>query len=245
MNTMTVTTTSMSSREIAELTGKRHPDVRRDIRNMLEILGIGVSSFAHTYRDAQNKEQEEYRLDRELTLTLVSGYDIPLRHRVVTRLAELEAKPVFDPMQALSDPETMRGLLLTYTEKVLALKSEVEYLSPKADALDRISDADGLMNITLAAKALQMQPKRLFDFMRTNRWIYRRVGGSGNVAYQDKIQAGYLTHKVTTVRMDDGFDKAVEQVLVKPKGLARLGCLLAKAGLLPAKPSMQEQECAA
>ncbi len=85
---------TMTSREIAELTGKRHPDVKRDIRNMLESLGFSVSSFAHTYKDSQNKEQEEYRIDRELTLTLVSGYDIPLRHRVVTKLSELENKAV-------------------------------------------------------------------------------------------------------------------------------------------------------
>lgn len=57
----------------------------------------------------------EFRLDHELTLTLVSGYDIPLRHRVVTRLAELEnAKPALDPMQVLNDPAGMRGLLLGY-----------------------------------------------------------------------------------------------------------------------------------
>jgi phage regulator Rha-like protein len=62
---------TMTSREIAELTCKRHPDVRRDIRNMLEALKRDVSSFAHTYKDSAGRDQEEYRLDRELTLILV------------------------------------------------------------------------------------------------------------------------------------------------------------------------------
>jgi phage anti-repressor protein len=54
-----------------------------------------------------------------------------------------------DPMQALNDPAAMRGLLLTYCEKVLELQ-------PKADALDRISSADGSLCLRDAAKALQV-----------------------------------------------------------------------------------------
>lgn len=78
------------------------------------------------------------------------------------------------------------------------------------------------MNLTVAAKALQVQPKRLFDFLRHHHWIYRRPGGGGNVAYQERIQSGYLTHKITTVQRGDGTEKIVEQVLVTGKGLATL-----------------------
>lgn len=133
-----------------------------------------------------------------------------------------KAAQTIDPMQVLSDPAAMRGLLLGYTEKVLALQSRVGELAPKAEALDRIASADGSMNPTVATKALQVPPKKLFDYLREKHWIYRRPGGSGNVAYQDKIQAGYLTHKVTTVQRDDGSEKIIEQVLVTAKGLARL-----------------------
>lgn len=134
-----------------------------------------------------------------------------------------------DPMQVLNDPAAMRGLLLTYTEKVLALESRVGELTPKADALDRIADSDGSMNPTVAAKTLQVPPRKLFAWMREKHWIYRRPGGSGNVAYQDKIQAGYLTHKVTTVQRDDGSEKIIEQVLVTAKGLTKLSQSLAGA----------------
>ena len=81
---------TMTSREIAKLCEKRHPDVKRDIENMLGELGLNVSSFAHIYRDTRNREQTEYSLDRELTETLITGYSIPLRHKVVKRLRELE-----------------------------------------------------------------------------------------------------------------------------------------------------------
>lgn len=55
-----------------------------------EALEKDVPSFGAIYKDVYGREQQEYRLDREQALTVVSGYDIPLRHRVVMRVAELE-----------------------------------------------------------------------------------------------------------------------------------------------------------
>lgn len=85
-------TQTMSSREISELTGKRHPDVKRDIVNMLEQVEEDVSSFAHTYTDSQNRQQTEFKLNKELTLTLVAGYNVKLRLAIVKRWQELEEK---------------------------------------------------------------------------------------------------------------------------------------------------------
>lgn len=55
------------------------------------------------------------------------------------------------------------------------------------------------------------------------------AGGSGWVAYQHRIQSGLLEHKVTTVEKSDGTAKMVEQVLVTPKGLARLAQVFSSA----------------
>ena len=85
----------MSSREIAELTGKRHPDVKRDILNMFEQLEQDVSSFANTYLDSQNRQQTEFKLNKELTLTLVAGYNVKLRLAIIKRWQELEEKERF------------------------------------------------------------------------------------------------------------------------------------------------------
>jgi len=82
---------TMSSREIAVLTGKRHPDVARDIGVMFDQLGEDMSSFARIYKDSMNRSQIEYLLDKNLTLTLVSGYSTILRHAIIKRWQELEA----------------------------------------------------------------------------------------------------------------------------------------------------------
>ena len=81
---------TMSSREIAELTDKRHDHVMRDIRNMLSELKITDPKFGGTYLDGTGRSLPCFHLDRELTETLVTGYSIPLRHKVIRRLHDLE-----------------------------------------------------------------------------------------------------------------------------------------------------------
>jgi phage antirepressor YoqD-like protein len=80
--------------------------------------------------------------------------------------------------------------------------------------------------VTNAAKTLEIQPKAFFQWLSEHQWIYRRAGGSSWVAYQGRIQSGHLEHKITTVERSDGSQKVVEQVLITPKGLARLAELL-------------------
>lgn len=84
---MNITTTiaTMTSREIAELTGKRHDHVMRDIEKMLTDLSEDAPSFRGIYFDSMNREQSEYKLDRELTETLLTGYSAVLRRKVISR----------------------------------------------------------------------------------------------------------------------------------------------------------------
>lgn len=82
----------MSSREIAELTGKRHQHIKRDIQSMCEQLGIDASSFGHIYLDNLNRQQTEYRLPRRKCEILVTGYDVVRRAAVIDRWLELETK---------------------------------------------------------------------------------------------------------------------------------------------------------
>lgn len=80
----------MSSREIAELTGKRHDHVLRDIDNLLAELGETSPQLWGHLPDAYGRPQRVALLPKDLTITLVAGYSAPLRHRIVTRWMELE-----------------------------------------------------------------------------------------------------------------------------------------------------------
>lgn len=135
--------------------------------------------------------------------------------------------------QAALNPATMSRmqlleLAMQAEQERMKLEQKVELLEPKAQALDRlVTYADGSLCITNAAKDLQVRPKDLFGLLSgALRWIYRRAGGAGWVAYQDKLQQGLLEHKVTVVSRTDGSEKLTEQVLVTPKGLAKLASVV-------------------
>lgn len=58
----------MTSREIAELTGKRHADVMRDIRVIIEQLSTDTNlrwyCKSMTYTDAKGEQREQCELEQ-------------------------------------------------------------------------------------------------------------------------------------------------------------------------------------
>lgn len=203
MNALTIpggAAVTMTSLELVEFINSQRGEGESELRHdhfmakAPKVLGEAAPKFLGTVQRPQPaggfRDYPCYTFPKREACLMAMSYSYDLQAKVFDRMTALEARPI-DPMQVLSDPAAMRGLLLTYTEKVLTLEHKVEELTPKAKALDRIADADGTMNPTVAAKTLQIQPKRLFNWMRKQHWIYRRPGGSGNVAYQDKIQGGY------------------------------------------------------
>ena len=140
MNSIVANTTpaTMSSREIAELTGKEHGHVKRDIEQMLKALEKDVSTFGCIYLDSVGRKQTEYRLDRELTQTLITGYSIPLRHKVIQRLNELESGGG-QPLATIKDPQlaamvTMLTQLDVVKQEQAAQRSEMAEIRAKLTA---------------------------------------------------------------------------------------------------------------
>lgn len=98
---LTPSTKTMSSREIAELTGKRHDHVIRDIRKMLSDLELDAPKFGSVEKDAKGEERPVFNLNKELTLTLVSGYNVKLRNAIIKRWQELEDKDLKSDIPAV------------------------------------------------------------------------------------------------------------------------------------------------
>ena len=84
---------SMTSRDIAELTGKEHYNVLRDIRSMIDQLDDSILSHEE-YQEVTDLRgyTSEMSLNKNLTLTLITGYDINARHKIILRWQELETQ---------------------------------------------------------------------------------------------------------------------------------------------------------
>jgi phage regulator Rha-like protein len=137
---------TMSSREIAELTGKDHKNVLRDIRNMLADIGEVGLRFERYYTASNGKRNTEFHLPKDLTLTLVSGYSVPLRHKIVTRWQSLE-QAERAPVVPQSLPEALR-LAADLAEKNAALAIENQKLAPLAKVGDvAVSHKRGVVEI--------------------------------------------------------------------------------------------------
>lgn len=113
----------MTSLEIAEVTGKRHDAVLRDIRNLLS-QGVDAHNFVETsYIDKSNRQQKCFSLTKKGCLILASGYDALLREKIINRWEELEtgkAEPKF-AQQSPSQPKL--------SDKIQAAKFLAKFLN--------------------------------------------------------------------------------------------------------------------
>lgn len=123
--------TKMSSREVAALTGKRHDHVMADCRKMFESLNLQSPEFSGHYQDSRGRTYQEFWLDQDLTMTLMMGYSIPLRHKVATRWRQLESGEALPTKSASHLPEYRRAR---------AIKMEVEAMSLALSHMPKLSD---------------------------------------------------------------------------------------------------------
>lgn len=228
---------TMTSREIAELTGKDHKHVMRDLRVLKDQLSsLFVGSVQNWTHPQNGQTYEEFVLNKETCLTLLLGYDAVARMKVVKRWQELEAGAA--PMLNMRDPRQMAMAALQLIEVNQELQATIEQQqrkiaddAPKVDGFERIAKSDGSLCITDAAKTLQVQPRKLTQLLQEKGWVYRRPMGSGWLAYQDRIQSGHLEHKVTTGEKSDGSEWTSTQVRITARGLTKLAEVVRQAGL--------------
>lgn len=87
-------TLTMSSLEIAELTGKQHKHILTDIRKMFTNLEIDAAKFTAQYKDTTGRSLVMFNLTKELTDILLDRYKglnrIPHRLREEASLKTVE-----------------------------------------------------------------------------------------------------------------------------------------------------------
>ena len=189
---------TMSTRQIAELTGKSHDHVLRDFRNMIasiqkgsKLVGGDLTNFGEigfytetTYKDKQNRNQRMYELDEDLCNTLVMGYDAPLRFKIAKEwrlMKEGKANVPVNPYEHFEETDWIELAL----EKTRENKRLVEL------HVRRAIDAHSLTRL-LGEKRGSMKVQRILKGLCEAKHIERRLDASGKPNGYDVLKPAYM-----------------------------------------------------
>jgi phage antirepressor YoqD-like protein len=237
MNQVALPEKTMSSREIAELTGKEHRNVMRDIRTMLvELYGEDrMLTFEQTVERPNPSggapiRSPVFMLPKRESLILVSGYSVPLRAKIIDRWEELEREKRQGGIQLdLTDPASLRAFSAQLLLDKADLIERIREAQPKADAFERLAKAEGLVTFTDAAKLTGVPRGDLIELAFSLSWVYRdRATGDiyPYAAVTDvRMEAPLMTLRTLNVGTAEK-PKMKKWAYLTARGLARLAELV-------------------
>lgn len=210
---------TMTSREIAELTGKDHKNVLADIRKMLADLGSAENSA--NLPDMYGRPQPVLLLDKEQSLCLVAGYSAPLRMAIIKRWQELESK------QSPEIPQTYAAALLEAGRLALELEQSQANLAiaaPKAEVFDRVIERDTLLNATQVAQQVGMSAVKMNRILDDMGGVYNQAVKRHRTFCHSWVSAGHGEMKLG--------EQGYPQALFTPKGALRVVEMLTSEGVI-------------
>ena len=237
----------MTSLQIAEVTGKMHKHVIRDIRVLLD-KGASETNFGLTsYKDKQGKEQPMYNLTPKGCLILASGYDVVLREKIIDKLEEYQQKErtSMTTLPNFSNPaEAARAWAEQYEQKlleseradaaerqVLSLTQEIEQMQPKISYYDTILASKATVTTTQIAQDYGMSAKR-FNTILEQLHVQHKVNGQW-ILYAPYISQGYVHSKPFSFSHTDGRQDTKLNTEWTQKGRLFLYQGLKNHGILP------------
>ena len=160
---------TMTSLEIAELTGKQHKDVMKAIRNMEPAwLKVNGRKFALVeYQDKKGELRPCYLLTKIECLYIATKFNDEARAKLVLRWQQLE----------LAEQERRQQLCLPSPQKILALADEII-----GEQLQEMNEpAEDTLTATQVAKTFNMTVWDFNCILRDMGIQYRR-GGHWNIS---------------------------------------------------------------
>lgn len=237
--------------EVAEMVGKEHSKLLRDIRNYIEQLAeakIGSGDFftESKYKDANNQERPCYLVTKKgcefiaHKMTGVRGTEFTAKY--IDRFHEMEDSikahiPTGQELIALAVVEAQR-MLAQKEEEVKQLQTTVQQMdavitdmTPKVDYADKILSSNDCMTVTQIAQDYGMSAVRFNSVLRTA-GIQRKVGDQW-ILYADFQGKGYVRTKTNDYVKHDGSTGTKPLTVWTQKGRMFLYNKLKEIGIEP------------
>lgn len=199
---------TMTSLQIAEITGKEHKNVMRDIRSLLD-QGVSQLNFEPAeYRDEQGKLRPCFNLTKKGCLILASGYDAVLREKIINRWEELEREKITGGFQIPHTLSEALRLAADQAERIETQRRQLDAMRPKALFAEAVATSDRSCLVSEMAKILrqngvEMGQNRLFEWLRRGGYLCTK-GEYYNLPTQRAVEMGLFEIKKTTVSKPDG-----------------------------------------
>lgn len=231
---------TMTSLEIAEVTGKRHSDVLEAIRNMESAWArVAQRKFPlGSYKDANNQSRPCYILNKTECLYVATKFNDEARAKLVLRWEELESQVRKSEiiMPNFSNPAEAARAWADQYEQRLKLEAKAREDAPKVEFFESVAESKDAVEMKAVSSTLNyvaVGRNKLFAILREQKVLL-----SNNIPYQKYIDAGYF--RTIETKKNCGTEVRIFiKTLVYQKGLDYIRKLLNKLGYRPKESKEQ------
>lgn len=118
------------------------------------------------------------------------------------RVAKVQTK-AFAQLPDFTNPAIAARAWADEVEKNQKLIEQAKADAPKVEFSESVVASDAEMTITATAKVLGIGPRKLFDWLRLNGFLYKQA----NQATQDAINRGYMVVRFHSIQHADGVEQ--------------------------------------
>ena len=215
---------TMGTKEIADLLGKNHSDIKRSADRLLEAgaIGDGQPLAEREFKTEMGNSYVEYLLGKLDSITLVAQNCPQFTAALVKRWDELE-RGVVKPQI----PQTYAAALLEAGRLALELEQSQQQLAlaaPKADVFDKVIERENLLNATQVAQQVGMSAVKMNKQLDVIGGVYSKSVKRGRTFCHGWVESGYGEMKIG--------ESGYPQALFTTKGSLRVVELFTSAGVI-------------
>lgn len=237
----------LDSREVAEMLGKEHKQLLKDIEGNGKTVGIipillgenfSLSNYfiKSCYKDRSGKTNKSYLITKmgcELLGNKQQGAKgIIFSAKYVERFNKYEEalKEMVKPQLPTDYLSALKALVASEEERV-KLTQEVAIMKPKANYFDKVMDSEGLLNINQIAKVYGMSAIKFNLLLKDLKIQYKQNGQW--LLYSKYHDKGYTRNTVYPFVDSEGKERAKSTTKWTQKGAYFLYDVLEKENILP------------